>query len=331
MNQSRAETITGQSPVWAALGPLDQLRISGREAVAFIDNFTTAKVSALEPGSGCDGFFCDARGWVLDLALIRRTAVDDLLLQVGPGRAAELHRHLDRYHIREQLDLSDRSGQMEGFVLAGAAVDAWLRQWFDQDLPAARYRFVDGLLQVGAAGDPGAAVRLTAIDWYGPGSFLLETAAGSAVAASLSAAGLPRADAESLTRLRLLETWPAVEDIPEKTLPQELGLDDRAICFTKGCYLGQETVARLDALGHVNRRLTLLGVSGDEPVAPGAAVVSAGGTVAAVSSAAPAGSRGGWLALAIVPLKALQAETPLEVAGRPAAAHPPIPQSSPEG
>ena len=331
MNQSRAETITGQSPVWAALGPLDQLRISGREAVAFIDNFTTAKVSALEPGSGCDGFFCDARGWVLDLALIRRTAVDDLLLQVGPGRAAELHRHLDRYHIREQLDLSDRSGQMEGFVLAGAAVDAWLRQWFDQDLPAAQYRFVDGLLQGGAAGDPGAAVRLTAIDWYGPGSFLLETAAGSAVAASLSAAGLPRADAESLTRLRLLETWPAVEDIPEKTLPQELGLDDRAICFTKGCYLGQETVARLDALGHVNRRLTLLGVSGDEPVAPGAAVVSAGGTVAAVSSAAPAGSRGGWLALAIVPLKALQAETPLEVAGRPAAAHPPIPQSSPEG
>jgi folate-binding protein YgfZ len=44
-------------------------------------------------------------------------------------------------------------------------------------------------------------------------------------------------------------------DITEKNLPQEVGRDSSAISFSKGCYLGQETVARLDALGHVNRRL----------------------------------------------------------------------------
>ena len=43
------------------------------------------------------------------------------------------------------------------------------------------------------------------------------------------------------------------QDITEKNLPQELARNDRAISFTKGCYLGQETVARIDALGHVNR------------------------------------------------------------------------------
>ena len=44
-------------------------------------------------------------------------------------------------------------------------------------------------------------------------------------------------------------------DFDAANLPQEIGRDREAICFTKGCYLGQETVARLDALGHVNRKL----------------------------------------------------------------------------
>ena len=43
------------------------------------------------------------------------------------------------------------------------------------------------------------------------------------------------------------------KDVTEKNLPQEIGRDDRAISFVKGCYLGQETVARIDALGHVNQ------------------------------------------------------------------------------
>ena len=47
-------------------------------------------------------------------------------------------------------------------------------------------------------------------------------------------------------------------DINDKNLPQEISRDSRAISFVKGCYLGQETVARIDALGHVNR--TLVGV-----------------------------------------------------------------------
>ena len=44
-------------------------------------------------------------------------------------------------------------------------------------------------------------------------------------------------------------------DFNDNNLPQEVGRDDRAISFTKGCYLGQETVARIDALGHVNQQL----------------------------------------------------------------------------
>jgi folate-binding protein YgfZ len=57
-------------------------------------------------------------------------------------------------------------------------------------------------------------------------------------------------------RLRVLNTWPNYnQDIRPDNLPQEIDRDKTAIHFNKGCYLGQETVARLDALGHVNRIL----------------------------------------------------------------------------
>src|SRR5205814_560451 len=54
------------------------------------------------------------------------------------------------------------------------------------------------------------------------------------------------------------------QDITDKNLPQELGRDALAISFTKGCYLGQETVARIDALGHVNQTLRGLRFAGLE-------------------------------------------------------------------
>jgi len=307
---------------WAPLGRRDQLLVRGADAVGFVENFTTARVGDLASGSGCDGFFCDARGWVLALGLIRRVA-DGLLLGLESGRGATLRRHLDRYHIRERLELVDQSGEASTFLIAGPQAASWLQQRFDQPLPTSRYRFVGGqLVDAAAPGEPVAA-RLTRADWFGNDGFLLETPRAEAVEAVLSSSGLDRYADEQVAGLRLLRGWPTADDIPDKTLPQELGLDQRAICFTKGCYLGQETVARLDALGHVNRRLTVLAVAGDEPLAPGEAVTTGADQVAVVTSAAPAPSGDGRLALAIVPLKALTAAESLRVAGRPAR---PLPQ-----
>lgn len=302
---------------WADLGCHEQLLVTGADAVTFVENFTTAKVSDLVPGSGCEGFFCDAKGWVIDLVLIRRTN-DGLLLRVGPGRAALLRSHLDRYHIREDLEFLEQSQGLRSLLVSGAAAAHWLEQHFDQRLPVAPAEFSEGFLtataEVGATSVP---VRLTLIDWYGQGGFLVETTAGDQLAAAFTAARLPQASTETVLGQRLRRGWPLADDIPEKTLPQELGLEGRAICFNKGCYLGQETVARLDALGHVNRRLMLLSVAGEEPVAPGAAVVSGDTQVAAITSSAAAMEERGWLALAILPLKIATGQS-LTVAGRPA-------------
>lgn len=74
-------------------------------------------------------------------------------------------------------------------------------------------------------------------------------------------------------------------DMDETTIPVEAGLEQRAISYDKGCYIGQETIARIKTYGHVNRRLALFAVEANTVPAPGAAVVSDGKEVGRVTSA----------------------------------------------
>jgi hypothetical protein len=101
----------------------------------------------------------------------------------------------------------------------------------------------------------------------------------------------------------------------EKALPQELGRDARAISFTKGCYLGQETVARLDALGHVNRRLVAVAVDGALP--PASDVLADGTSMGTLTSTCHSPRLGCSLGLGILSTKAATAAA-LTVAGQPA-------------
>src|SRR5262249_35907407 len=92
-------------------------------------------------------------------------------------------------------------------------------------------------------------------------------------------------------------------DVTADNLPQEIGRDDRAISFVKGCYLGQETVARIDALGHVNRRLMgLIAETADVPAA-GTELLADGKVVGTVTSSAYSPARGRGVALALIRVK----------------------------
>jgi len=90
-------------------------------------------------------------------------------------------------------------------------------------------------------------------------------------------------------------------DVTEKNLPQEIGRDAQAINFVKGCYLGQETVARLDALGHVNQILKglLLAPQASAP-APGSVLEANGKHVGFVTSSAMSPGWDAPVALAMV-------------------------------
>ena len=140
-----------------------------------------------------------------------------------------------------------------------------------------------------------------------------------------TAAGFTHQGSSAWEQARIEAGTPRQCDLLPKTLPQELGRDARAISFTKGCYLGQETVARLDALGHVNRRLVTLTVDDDAVPPAGAAITSGSKTIGEVTSSCLSPSLGKPLALAILPVKSVTAEAELTIAGHPAQPHLPRP------
>jgi len=120
---------------------------------------------------------------------------------------------------------------------------------------------------------------------------------------------------EELERLRILARVPRYgREIDDRVLPAEAGLDERAVSFSKGCYPGQEPVARLRYRGHANRALRVLELDGDPP-GYDAEVQRDGKAVGRVTSAVPG------LALAYVRVEVPDGAA-LEVEGRPARLRP---------
>jgi folate-binding protein YgfZ len=117
----------------------------------------------------------------------------------------------------------------------------------------------------------------------------------------------PELDEDELERLRILAGTPSFgRELDERVLPAEAGLDERAVSFTKGCYPGQEPVARLHYRGHPNRTLRVLVFEGDAPEAD-AEVTREGKVVGRVTSSAPDREHG------IVALAYVRREVPPEV------------------
>jgi folate-binding protein YgfZ len=301
---------------WAVLAQ-DTVVATQADAVRFVDNFVTAPLGRLESGGGSEAFFTDVRGWVLALAMILRTE-EGLEIVADPGLGPQLREHLDRYHIREQVSLVDASAETAVVLVAGPAAAAAVARLIgpEKPLPAAELDH----LAVPREGGPLRIVRVTAAGagrghdgyWIRGTREVIDS-----LARALAAAGLPAFDEAALEAARIVAGYPAAADIPEKTLPQELGRDQRAISFTKGCYLGQETVARLDALGHVNRRLVLLAIAPPKPPACPAAIELGTETVGALTSSCLLPGAAAVGGLGIVHRRALESAA-LSVAGQAA-------------
>jgi folate-binding protein YgfZ len=124
-------------------------------------------------------------------------------------------------------------------------------------------------------------------------------------------------DESELERLRILARTPRPgRELDDRVMPAEAGLEERAISFTKGCYPGQEPVARLHYRGHPNRGLRVLALEGDELPAYDAELSLDGKAVGRVTSAAPDPVHG-VVALAFV-RREVPAGATLDLSGRPA-------------
>jgi len=230
--------------------PRTNLRLTGPDRVSFLQNFCTNDIAKLQPGEGCEAFICNAQGKTLAFASIFISAEFVEIETVG-NQAKGLIAHLDRYLIREDVEFNDVSSEHSTALLFGDQGAAVLADCGVSQPPTTMYSHVEAIIAEKAA-------RISRVDFVAGDAWLITTLAADFdnMMTALKDAGATRADVDTYDRCRIQHGYPEFgSDVSDENLPQEVDRDATAISFTKGCYLGQETVARIDAMGHVNRKI----------------------------------------------------------------------------
>jgi tRNA-modifying protein YgfZ len=226
-----------------------QIEITGTDRAAFLNGFCTNEVQRLQPGKGCETFVTNVKGRTIGHVFVF-CGLKSLVVDGESEQSAALLAHLERYLIREDVQFHERTGLWAEWFVGGSEARRGLERLLAIELPAtmlehAAYTFESSTVFV-------RRVPL-ATDGY---LVALPREAAGAMASRMAAAGAVACSAEALEIVRVEAAMPRFgRDITDQNLPQEVNRDAVAISFAKGCYLGQETVARLDALGHVNRLL----------------------------------------------------------------------------
>lgn len=247
-----------------ALGRRTQIELTGADRKSLLQNLCTSDIQRLQPGMGCETFLTSVQGRVLGHGYVFCGASSLVFDTVG-GQSQTLLQHMDKYIIREDVELHDRSDEWQEVIVAGPRSDRLLSGLIEISLPDER------LAHVGTHMGPCAA-NVRRVDLLWPGGFLIQSTAadGETVGRQLEQAGAMVCGEGAFEAMRIETGTPRYGvDISDANFPQEVGRDREAINFHKGCYLGQETVARLDALGHVNRKLVGLRFRATEVPSPG--------------------------------------------------------------
>jgi folate-binding protein YgfZ len=250
-------------------GKLDLL---GVDAVDFLQGQVTNDVAGLEPGQGCYALLLNPKGKVLtDMRALLRSE-HDLWLDTEAVTLEALRSKLEIYKIGRQVEIADRSGDRAILSLIGPAVTEIVAP---AAVPGEENAFSESELA-------GARVLVVGTD-LGV-DLILEAADAARVGAALLERGAVAVGAEAAEIRRIERGRPRYgADMTADNLPAEVGVEERAVSFTKGCYVGQEPVARMHYRGHPNRHLRGLELS--RPAKPGDAVVSGEKEVGKVTSA----------------------------------------------
>ena len=274
-----------EQPGWLVLG------LEGPDRLPFLHKYCTQDVKGLEPGQGAYGCCLTVKGtMVADLWLLARA--DDALCLLTPAGAAALPGYLRKFALFDKVELKPRA-ELELLRVVGDGAAAALEQ-------------------VTGVAPPSAPLGHRSLDWHGavlvcdpygavPGwGLVLPVEARDAALAALEGAGIQRATPEAAERLRVEVGRPLFGvDMTEATIPIEAGLEAQAISYDKGCYIGQEVIARIAHRGHVNRHLRGFVLPADDAQAPPIAVFDDRKQVGQVTSVTTS-PRGGRIGLGIV-------------------------------
>lgn len=259
----------GFSGFWfTLLANRTQLELRGADRALFLHNFCTQEIKKMLPGSGGETFITSHQGKALGYGNLF-CEQDRLLFDTVPGEAEKLRTHLDRFVITEQVEFHDRSAETSVFCIAGDKAEASLQKLLGTSLPEAPLSHAT-ITFTNAAGSFPLTLRRSAKSLIPCFYLAIDSANVAEILAQLLQAGASERSLADYDAFRILANIPQYNsEVFEDNLPQEIDRDATAISFKKGCYLGQETIARLDALGHVNRLLRRVQLTGNEPPVTG--------------------------------------------------------------
>ncbi len=245
-----------------------RLRLAGPDRAAFLAGQSTADVAALASGQGCETVLVDAQARCVDVATVLAQG-EGLLLLLSPGTSAAVRARLERVIFpADRVELSDVAPRTAVFSLLGPGADALLAALKAGALVGAP-RGAHAVL--GFAGRPVVAAVGGGLDGLAPGYTLV---ADESVAAelwrALAVRGATPMGAAAFEVARVLGGRPAPgAELTEEFNPLEAGLY-AAVSLAKGCYIGQETLAKVHGRGALRRQLWGLDLAA--PAAVGDAV-----------------------------------------------------------
>jgi folate-binding protein YgfZ len=247
-----------------------RLRVQGPRAAEMVAGLVTNDVTSLPPGQGCYAAALTAKGKIV--ADLRVFVQEDGILTDAPPRAAAAWAAMVKKFVNPRLaPHADESASLRDLGVFGATARHVVAELTGVPSPALTALAPYAHLSVQVDGVPVVVARVP--DLLVEGFELLVPAdaftdlwaravAGGAMPAGLEAWEIARVEAGR-------PEWGI--DVDDTTIPQEANLDAlHAISYTKGCYVGQETVARVHFRGHVNKHLRGIRAAGLEPLRTGA-------------------------------------------------------------
>ena len=251
-----------------------RLLLRGADRRAYLQGLLTNDIAALTPGTGCYAAMLTAHGrMIADMRVLELG--DAVLLDLPRDVTDAIRAHLERFVFAEDVRVEDVTSALAEVGLYGPrAFDPLTAARLEGGLPSTLYDST----RVRIAGVEATAI---ASDRFGIAGFdlLVDAARRDIVAAALRGAGAAAATAGEVETVRIESGRPSFgADMDAETIPLEAGLEERAISRSKGCYVGQEVIVRVQDRGHgrVARRLVGLTFDAAAPVPGRAATITAG-------------------------------------------------------
>lgn len=293
-----------------------RLCLTGTDRIRFLHGQVTNDIKALPLGDGCYAALVTAKGRMQSDLNVYCLA-DELLLDFEPGLTRTVTERLEKYLVADDVQVVDIASHYGLLSVQGPDAAAVVRSLaLFSDLPAKMFSFLNTV-------DPTLGdvylIKHPRLGTDGFDLFVPVAALGALgdklVAATQSLAG--RACGwQALETTRIEAGIPRFGvDMDESNFPQECGIEDHAVSYTKGCYIGQEVLNRIHTMGHVNRELCTVELASDLTSLPskGSKLLHQGKEIGSITSAAASPRLNKWIALGYVRRELNQVGTELTV------------------